>query len=46
MQIEGVILTNHPRSHDWTIRNIKFIESLDGEIFQSVKIRLKVLLGL
>ncbi|MBK8053371.1 MAG: type II toxin-antitoxin system PemK/MazF family toxin [Saprospiraceae bacterium] len=46
MQIEGAILTNHPRSHDWTIRNIKFIESLDGATFQSVKIRLKVLLGL
>lgn len=46
MQIEGVVITNHPRSHDWTIRNIKYIETLDSEIMQSVKIRLKVLLGL
>ena len=45
-KIEGVILTNHPRSHDWTSRKIKFIEKLDQGTLNAVKIRLKVLLSL
>ncbi len=46
MKIDGVILTNHPRSHDWTSRNIKFIEAVDNQTLAAVRIRLKVLLGI
>ncbi len=45
-KIEGKILTHHPKSYHWTMRNIKYIESIDGETLHVIKIRLKVLLGL
>ena len=43
-EVEGVVLSNHPRSHDWMKRNIKFIESLDDKTVQAIQLRLKALL--
>ena len=45
-EVEGVVLSNHPRSHDWMKRNIKFIESLDDKTVQAIQLRLKALLGI
>ena len=45
-EVEGVVLSNHPRSHEWMKRNIKFIECLDGKTVQAIQLRLKALLGL
>ncbi len=45
-EVEGVVLSNHPRSHDWMKRNIKFIESLDNKTVQAIQLRLKALLGI
>jgi len=45
-QVEGVILANHPRSHDWMKRNSKFIESLDEKTIHAIQMRLKALMCL
>jgi mRNA interferase MazF len=44
--VEGVILTNHPRPHDWSLRNVKFIEKLDIHTLKTVQIKIKTLLCL
>lgn len=44
--IEGVILTNHPRSHDWVARDVTYIETLDEITLNEVKAKLKTLLSL
>ncbi len=43
MKIKGVILSDHIKNLDWTSREIKFIETLDKDIFDSVIERIRLL---
>lgn len=43
-EVEGVVLSNHPRSHDWKKSHIKFIKRLDNKTVQAIQLRLKALL--
>ena len=43
-EVEGVVLSNHPRSHDWKKSHIKFIKRLDNKTVHAIQLRLKALL--
>jgi mRNA interferase MazF len=43
-EVDGVVLSNHPRSHDWKKSHIKFIKRLDNKTVHAIQLRLKALL--
>jgi len=44
LKVKGVVLSDHVRSLDWTIRNARFIQKSSHEVFSEVEEKLSTLL--